>query len=450
MHPKHLKRCRVCGNSRLAPAVDLGEQHLQGSFLKKGFPSPPMRKLSLRLVRCDAEEAEDACGLLQMAHTFPPEILYSNYWYRSGINKTMRAHLRNIALDAASMSAKPENGARRVLDIGCNDGTLLQAYPESYVKYGVDPSDIARGIGPGITVVNTVFPSPEAMSTIEAGSIDITTSIAMFYDLDDPVGFAKCVKSLLAPAGIWIMEMSYLPLMLRQNAFDTICHEHIEYYSLDVIEHILRLAGLKAFKASLNDINGGSISVHITHQDNSCYDNAENGDRLRAFRVREFELRLDTPAPYLEFQKRIENLRRKTVSLLGRIRAEGGVIHAYGASTKGNVLLQWYGLNRPWLEAAADRNPDKHGAETLGTGIPIISETQSRARKPDYYLVLPWHFIREFLQREREIIMSGVQMIFPLPELIVVNRDNLDQVMADLDKAPPAEELFAARSEPEV
>ena len=280
----------------------------------------------------------------------------------------------------------------RVLDIGCNDGTLLRCYPENFDRIGVDPSDIAAEIAPPIRVVNSAFPSDRASALLTDRKADIVTSIAMFYDLDDPIDFARSVRSVLAPNGIWIIEMSYLPAMLRQNAMDTICHEHQEYYSLAALEFIMRQAGLRLFAAEENDINGGSIRCFVTHGACEDYDTPTTRARLHQMRMSEFELALDSDAPYLAFQKRILALREELKRLLVSLRNEGKRVHVYGASTKGNVLLQWCQIDRSLVECAADRNPEKHGARTIGTDIPIVAEAQSRAMKPDYYLVLPWPF----------------------------------------------------------
>jgi SAM-dependent methyltransferase len=425
MHIRHKQCCRVCGNRYLKPVIDLKEQYLQGSFVKEGVQTPPRRKIPTQLVRCDVERDENACGLLQLRHTIPPEILYANYWYRSSTNQTMRDHLHEIMLSAVSI-VQPVH--KRVLDIGCNDGALLKSYSGDYERWGVDPSDIARtSIDPPIRLISTIFPSSETRSLLSHLRFDVITSIAMFYDLEDPVGFAKAVGELLEDAGIWIVEMSYMPLMLYTNSFDTICHEHLEYYSLAVLQRIMEMAGLRIFKASLNSINGGSICCYVCKNNCFLYDNAETKDTIRRLQVLEFEMQLDTDTPYFEFQQRIERLREEMGKLLGQIKSEGKSIHVYGASTKGNVLLQWYNIDYFKIEYAADRNVHKDGAQTLGTSIKIISEQKSRAMKPDYYLVLPWHFKGEFLEREREIIMAGSSMIFPLPEIQIVNAENLDE-----------------------
>jgi SAM-dependent methyltransferase len=417
----------VCGSTDLALAIDLGAQHLQGSFLKEGMIPPPLRKLPTQLVRCDVTANEQGCGLLQLAHTFPPEVLYANYWYRSGTNATMRDHLAGIVRNALDIV---EIKTPTVLDIGCNDGTLLRHYPAGSARYGVDPSDIANEIKGDVTLINTVFPSQQALAKLPKANMDIVTSIAMFYDLEDPVGFAGSIKQLLRPDGIWIFEMSYLPLMLLQNSFDTICHEHLEYYSLAVIEAIVARADLRIFKAEINDINGGSIRCYACHADNLSHGTVADREFLGRLRLIEFEMELDTEKPYAEFQNRIHRLKQELNNLMFDIRSRGERIHIYGASTKGNVLLQWYGINRGIVDCAAERNLQKVGSKTLGTDIPIVSEKESRAAKPDYYLVLPWHFKREFLEREKETIAAGTKMIFPLPEVAIVSMENYTDALA--------------------
>lgn len=430
MHILHKHRCRICGCPELAPVIDLGDQFLQGSFLKPPMQNPPKRKVPTQLVRCDVAHSEDACGLLQLAHSIPPEILYANYWYRSGTNDTMRRHLAEAADTTLSIIVPSQ---KRVLDIGCNDGTLLRHIPADFERWGIDPSDIAAAVPPPIRVINTVFPSEEATHRLRDLRFDIVTSVAMFYDLEDPVGFARSVYDLLDAQGVWVLEMSYMPLMLAMNSFDTICHEHLEYYSLSVLNAIMARAGLRIFRVSLNWINGGSIRCYVCKADCFRYDTSEARDQIRRLQVKEFEMQLDTSVPYLAFQLRIDALRAEMNSLLDRIHAEGKRIHVYGASTKGNVLLQWYGIDSYKIPYAADRNPDKVGALTLGTGIRIISEEESRHMRPDYYLVLPWHFKKEFLTRERETILGGTGMIFPLPQITVVNAANLEAEIATAD-----------------
>jgi SAM-dependent methyltransferase len=401
MHLIHRKTCRVCGSPALTNVINLGEQHLQGSFIKPGKEEPPLRKIPLSLVRCDPLKDEKACGLLQMEHTVPPEVLYSAYWYRSGTNQTMRSHLQGIAEEASSLIGKDK---ALVLDIGCNDGTLLNCYPEEFIKFGVDPSDLAQEITGDITVIQDIFPSEELITLLKGENFDIITSIAMFYDLENPVRFCQEIKKLLAVDGVWILEMSYMPSMLKMNSYDTICHEHLEYYSLAVLEYILKQAELKIVDAVVNDINGGKEALQ----------------RINLLRQEEFDMELDTDKPYKNFQDRINVHKEELNCLLKKLKKEGNTVHLYGASTKGNTILQWCGIDHRIIDVAAERNPDKYGAYTLGTEIPIVSEEESRAMNPDYYLVLPWHFKAEFIKREQESLNKGIGMIFPLPNIEII------------------------------
>ncbi len=331
----------------------------------------------------------------------------------------MRDHLKGIADVASALIGKLN---ARVLDIGCNDGTLLYSYPDSFIKFGVDPSDIAQEISGGVTVVQDTFPSFELDALIAGQRFDIVTSIAMFYDLENPVGFVEQVKANLNEEGIWIFEVSYMPAMLDMNSYDTICHEHLEYYSFSVIENLMQKCGMKVVKVEFNNINGGSIRCYVTYVSNFKFKSKENQRTLEQVRKQEFDLELDTDKPYKNFQDRINLHKAELSSLLKGLKREGKKIHIYGASTKGNTILQWCGLDNTIIDYASDRNPDKDGARTIGTDIPIISEEKSRAMKPDYYLVLPWHFKDEFLEREKIFLDEGGGFIFPLPTIEIIKR----------------------------
>lgn len=413
MHLKHRRTCRACGSTALVPAITLQEQHIQTDFAKPDQEQPVQRIVPLKLVRCDPTQDENACGLLQSAVSVPPAILYSRYWYRSGVNTTMTRHLQGIALEAQHLFEKPG----RVLDIGCNDGTLLAAFPSSWKRVGIDPSDVISAVPLGVDAIRTTFPSTQVR-----GKFDLITAIACFYDLEDPVAFARSVRDHLLPHGAFIFEQSYMPRMLERLSYDTICHEHLEYYSLAVIERICRDAGLRVFSATFNDINGGSIRCYASRDDSSAWPEDAG---LLSIRRREFDLRLDAPWPYAEFERRMWDHKARLSGLLMRLKAEGKRIHVYGASTKGNTLLQFCHIDSTVIDVAADRSPQKWGARTVGTNIPIVSEEESRAMRPDYYLVLPWHFRDEFIERERATLAAGTQFIFPLPDISIVGADAL-------------------------
>jgi hypothetical protein len=414
--------CRVCGSPELAPVLDLGAQCISGAFAEPGGRKPVQRAIPLELVRCDMTRDQDACGLIQIRHTVAAPILYESYWYRSGVNRTMTENLHGIARAAEELSGLEAGDL--VLDIGCNDGTLFDGYRSREARFlGFDPSDITRyAIEKGYDVVRDFFSASALRSRYPEQRAKVITSIAMFYDLEEPADFVRDVAESLHEDGVWVMELHYLPSMLQLNAFDVIVHEHLEYYSLAVLERLLGDARLEAVAGELNDVNGGSIRLFVTHEGRGK-STAASAARLEELRVGEFEMALDSPAPYEQFARNVERVRRELKELCESIVAEGKTIHVYGASTKGNTILQYVGLDRRLIPYAADRNPDKWGSETIRTGIPIISEEESRAMEPDYYLVLPWHFLDEFIERERDYLAGGGRFIVPLPAVSVIGAE---------------------------
>jgi len=412
--------CRICGSAHLAPVLSLGDHHIAGAFGDPGGEQPIQRRIPLELVRCDTSRDQEACGLLQTRHTVQGAILYRSYWYRSGINRTMTENLHEIARQAEGLAEL--RAGDLVVDIGCNDGTLLDGYRTEQLKtLGFDPSDIGRyAEEKGYEVVRDFYNAATLRQRYPDQKAKVVTSIAMFYDLEDPGEFVAGIAETLAEDGVWIIELSYMPTMLARNSFDTIVHEHLEYYSLAVLEWLLDEAGLEALRAELNEINGGSIRLFVGHRGKRA-PVPEDHRALQDLRVGEFELALDSAAPYERFAREVERVRSDLLELLVSLREDGKKVHVYGASTKGNTILQFVGIGRGLIEFAADRNPEKWGSETIGTHIPIISEGESRAMEPDYYLALPWHFLDEFVERERDFLGRGGKFIVPLPEVRLVD-----------------------------
>jgi SAM-dependent methyltransferase len=411
--------CRICGSKALSPVVSLGDQFLSGAFAKPEGAPPVQRRVPLDLVRCDPTLDERACGLVQMRHSVPPKVLYASYWYRSGVNQTMRDNLAGIAQMAEKMAGLQQGDL--VLDIGCNDGTLLKSYRTSGIKrLGIDPSNVvAHARAAGLEVVNDFFSAAALRSAYPTQKPKVITSIAMFYDLENPHKFVQDIKDSLHEEGRWVLELSYLPTMLEMNSFDTICHEHLEYYSLAPMERLFAEHGLELADVSLNDINGGSFRIAVGHA-GKIRPSAEAQERMQQLRLKEFEMGLDTDAPYALFRRNIKKVRRDLAAFLKKAKAQKKLVHGYGASTKGNTTLQYCGVTPQLMPAIADRNEDKWGSHTIGTNIPIISEEQSRKQKPDYYLVLPWHFIDEFKKREKDFLARGGKFVLPMPEVTLV------------------------------
>jgi hypothetical protein len=411
--------CRVCNSAELAPVLSLGEQCIAGAFADPNGGRPVERAIPLELVRCDMTADQDACGLIQTRHTVPGAILYHSYWYRSGVNQTMTRNLHEIAQTVEQLVDLQSGDL--VIDIGCNDGTLFDGYRTDKLKYlGFDPSDITRyAVAKGYDVIRDFYSYEGLARRYPERKAKVITTIAMFYDLEHPQEFVADVAAGLAEDGVWVMELHYLPTMLQRNAFDAIVHEHLEYYSLAVIERLIGEAGLKPVRGELNDVNGGSIRLFIVRGDH-LQPSQEAERELQQLRIREFELALDSREPYERFAAGAAKVRDDLSSLCRRLTDEGKTIHVYGASTKGNTILQYAGIDSSLIPYAADRNSDKWGSETIATRIPIISEEESRGMKPDYYLALPWHFLDEFLEREKEFLARGGRFIVPMPEVRIL------------------------------
>lgn len=413
MNIKYKQTCRICGNPNLTDVIDLGEQYFQGSFIKDGIPNPPLRKTPNLVVRCDTSKYEDACGLIQTKHTIPPRILYTNYWYQSGISFTMREHLKSIVNNALKLT-QLELGS--VLDIASNDNTLLRNYPKNFIKYGVDPSDIsAKQTDEDIIVINDLFPTNKLCGK----QFDIITSIACYYDVENPTKFAEEIKKILTDKGIWIFEVAYWPSMLNNLAYDSIVNEHIIHYHLAPLEIMLNSIGLKIFNAQKTDTNGGSLMVFVSHKSCFDYNNNEFEKNLSNIRMEEFCASLDDEDTYKKFRMSVLEQKFTLVSLINNIKKSGKTIHIYGSSTKLNTILGYCKIGPELIEYAAERSPEKFGAKTI-SGIKLISEEESRKMKPDYYLVGPYHFKKEILEREKETIKNGTKFIFPLPIVEII------------------------------
>lgn len=408
---KEINRCRVVNSAHLVSVLNLGYQTLTGVFPKS--PSEKITQGPLELVWCPDSR------LLQLKHSYEPSEMYGdNYGYRSGLNQSMVNHLT----DKVSYLERlvPLKAGDIVVDIGSNDATTLKAYSaKSIRRIGIDPTGkkFAQYYPPEITLVPEFF-SADAFRSVEIKPPRIVTSIAMFYDLESPVSFARQIESILADDGIWHFEQSYMPSMLRLNSYDTICHEHLEYYSLGVVKTILEMSGLRLVDVVMNAVNGGSFAVTAAKASNKSI--PANHAVIDWLLGQEDRMGLNTPRPYREFEDRVFRHREDLTRLISSLNADRKKILGYGASTKGNVVLQFCGLGNKDILAIAEVNPDKFGCFTPGTHIPIISEDEARAMKPDYFLVLPWHFKDGILRREKDYLASGGRMIFPFPEIEIV------------------------------
>lgn len=394
-----ISACRICDGNELEEVFSLGEMAFTGVF---PLPEEEVPRGPLTLLLCHT------CGLLQLAHNYDPTILYGpTYGYRSGLNASMVAHLTAKA-HQLTQKVYP-TGSDVILDIGSNDGTLLSAYKTKAKRVGLDPNikKWSHFYPEDVLQVDNFFPCPGLLGDQKA---KIITSVAMFYDLQDPVGFAHEVVRILHDDGIWHIEQAYLPTMLAFNGFDTICHEHLEYYSLQDIKNICNLVGLKIVDLSFNTINGGSFAVTLAHKDSFHEESSFAKVKLRD----EASLGLRSPGTYRQFKSGVDRM----MKILKEELANAGLVLGYGASTKGNVLLQYANITLPVI---AEINPDKFGHVTPGTNIPIVSEAEAKAMNPDAFLVLPWHFYDGIVRRESEYLRGGGKLILPLPNPRIIS-----------------------------
>lgn len=407
-----ITRCRICGNTRLEPTLDLGEQVLTGVFPRE--PGQVITRGPLRLVKCHG--GGDTCGLLQLAHSYDLSEMYGdNYGYRSGLNPSMVAHLGRKVERIKSLVALGDGDI--VVDIGSNDGTTLAAYGLPGLRLvGVDPTgEKFRQYYPdGAELIADFFSATAVLDRLGPIKAKVVTSFSMFYDLEAPLAFMLQVHKILHDGGIWVFEQSYLPTMLATNSYDTVCHEHLEFYALHQIHWMAARVGFRIVDVEFNDVNGGSFSVAVEKSADAAPDAA-----VQAILDREVADGLDTLAPYAAFAERVAASRTKLLAFVEAARAEGKSVAALGASTKGNVLLQYCGLGAGAIDCVGEVNPDKFGSFTPGSMIPIVDERALLDRKPapDYLLVLPWHF-RTFF--EGAPAFKGRALVFPLPELEVV------------------------------
>ena len=394
--------CRVCGNKELVTVLDLGNQFLSGVFPKKIDLEHPCGPL--KLVKCS--EVNGGCGHVQLEHTFDLPTMYGQeYGYRSGLNSSMVKHLKGKA-EKILKDVKLKSGDI-VIDIAGNDGTFLGFFPEDCQLMSIDPTSekFSKYFKSNVNYIADFFSESVFKKRFGKQKAKVITSFSMFYDLEDPCGFAKQVKECLSPDGIWVLEQSYMPEMIRVNSFDTVCHEHLSYYGMRQLKYIMDKAGFNIVDFEFNDVNGGSISVVVSPSKPECT------TKLTALLSLELEEGLDTVKPWEEFSSRMTDNNHKFLKMVRDLRDEGYKVAGLGASTKGNVTLQTWGITPTDILAIGDVNPDKDGSYTPGTWIPIKNEDEVLAYY-DVFVILPWHFKNFFVKNPK---FKGKKLIFPLP-----------------------------------
>lgn len=406
-----IEKCRICENNHLISVLDLGDQYISGIFPKN--ISDDFYRGPLTLVKCD--ESKGGCGHVQLKHTFDLPTMYGNeYGYRSGLNSSMVNHLQEKYKKITDFLSLKKRDL--VIDIAGNDGTFLGFFP-SYLKLvSIDPTSkkFSKHYKEHVSYIADFFTEKTYRQFFGNEKAKLVTSFSMFYDLEDPCQFAKEVNSVLDPEdGIWVLEQSYMPEMLRVNSFDTICHEHLSYYGMRQLKYIMDRSNFKIIDFEFNDVNGGSISLVVANKD-SKYEEATQ--KVNDVIQEELNLKLDTTEPWQEFSKRIEECKNKFWEMIIDYQNQGLKVAALGASTKGNVTLQTWKVTSKDIKVVGDVNPDKDGSYTPGTWIPIKLENDV-IDDYDVFVILPWHFRSFFVNSSK---FKGKKLLFPLPTPQVV------------------------------
>ena len=409
--------------------IELGSMYTS-DFVDNTNASNGRKKYSLDLVW------NEKLGCPTLTEQPSGEEMWGKYWYKSGTNMSMKIALLDVVesvLAHKNMKHYLLDEKKVWLDIACNDGTLLSFVDgNSFFRVGIDPIEekyIAEAKKYADRVIQDYFTYDAWERAKAPKKADVVTSIAMFYDLQDPFTFAQDVEKVLDDDGIWILQLSYTPLMINQLAFDNICHEHWAYHNLSSVQRILATANMKVLNAEFNDVNGGSIRIYaVKNKANmNLFGSAPRRDvwAMNVQAIFNNEHHYDNLPVWNDFANNVAMLRMKTTDFIDKANREGKSVWAYGASTKGNTLLQHFDLDNTKIEAIAERNRNKWGLYTIGSNIVIKSEQEMRDAQPDYVLVLPWHFISEFVEREREYLEKGGAFIVPCPQFRIYTKEDL-------------------------
>jgi GDP-D-mannose dehydratase len=406
----NITTCRICDSTNLKIVISLGDQYITSRFPNYGDFSTPKTPIDL----CVCQN----CRLLQLYQTTMPSELYEyEYGYRSGISNTMREHLKKYQEEILSIVQLNEGDV--IVDIGSNDSTMLQYYSNKLKRIGVDPTGSQfKEYYIDVELLATYFTYQTFKNIYGDIKCKLVSSISMFYDLPQPVQFAKDIYNILDDNGIWTCEQSYLLSMLKTNSIDTICHEHLEYYSMHQIKEIADRANFKIIKVKFNDCNGGSFRIYFAKKDSSMY--KEDREVIDKIIKEEIDYGILNDNIFKKFMDTCNEQVNKLKKFIDIINKNNKKVYIYGASTKGNCLLQYANITENDIMYAVERNPQKEGKMT-STGVKIIMEEQMRKNPPDYLLVLPWHFKDEIILRENEFLKNGGQLLFPFPNFEIIS-----------------------------
>jgi len=413
-HYKTIEKCRVCYSKNMDEVLRLDEQYIASTFVKSNESHPMSNvKIPMTLMLCKE------CGLVQLKETVDPALLYNNYFYRTSVNDTMRRDLKEV-VDETIKYANLKEGDY-VVDIGANDCTMVQMFPNNLNRVAVEPAKNISwaNVDKSVKIVNDYFSKEAVLKATGGKKVKALTACAMFYDMDDPNTATKDIKEVLDKDGVCTIQVSHLYFTIKDMNFYDICHEHLEYYSLKTINYLMEKNGLYIFDAKTNFVNGGSLRVSICHHEAK---RERTKDFFKAMADEE-KLNLDSVDTYKKYASHIKTLADRSKRFIENEVKNGGRVIGLGASTKGNVLLQICGITKKLLPYISERNKEKFGLRTLGTDIELISEEAARKMNPTCMLVIPWNFKDEIVKREQEYIKNGGRLLFIMPEPYYIDKN---------------------------
>lgn len=411
-----IKKCRFCGNKNIVSCIDVGSQYLSSIFPADMSYKKELKKYPLEIVQC-VKKDDGQCGSLQLAYNYDLSDMYEHYPYTSGSNSSMKKILLDVANAGKALNNLKEGDT--VLDIGSNDGTLLNFFADQPLDLvGIDPAkNVECKVNSNRFIEVKDFFNAKNYKKVSKNKAKLVFSVAMFYHLNNPVKFCEDIKEILDENGVLIIQMAYLPAMIKTNMYDNIVHEHVGYYSVQNIKWVLDKAGMEIFDVILNDVYGGSFRVFAKKKG---VQNFPETQRLREVLSEELDWGIFKKPTYSDFMDRINKTKKDLRYLLQKIKDEGKRTWVYGASTKGNTIMQFCNIGTDLVEAAADSNEFKFNKHLIGSDIPIYDEVKLRKERPDYLLALPYSFVYAFMEREKELVRKGTKFIIPIPEVKII------------------------------
>ena len=409
---RNINKCRVCGSEDLVPYLDLGMMPLVNRYLSRPDADAAEPRFPLKVLLCRG------CSLSQLSVVVDPKVLFSEYDYYSSISQTFQRHCELLAESLKrEMNLTPDD---LVIEIASNDGCMLSKFKALGMRVrGVEPAkNLAKVAEARGLPTLCEFWGSDAAKTVEAsdGKAKVVVATNVLAHVDDLHGFIRAVKEVLHPQGVFVFEVPYMVHFIDRTEFDTTYHEHLSYFLLRPLQRALEANGMRVIDALEFAIHGGSIRVIAQIEGGNLQPKSSVQELIRL----EQEKGLFDTAAYFLCAERVKLIREELSVFLKGLKARGRKIAAYGASAKGNILLNYCGLGPETIDFVVDDTPAKQGKFYPGNHLPIVSKDALQREKPDYLLLLAWNFADELMKNTAEYGLLGGRWVIPIPALQVV------------------------------